>query len=62
MRFNIRHAARIKKWAKNPPGEKQVKLFFAIVAICLVLFAIERVIGWPDWLTMPNTPSGRVTR
>ena len=60
--FNMRQFFRMAKWARNPPGEKQVKLFLIVVALCLVLFGIERLFGWPDWLTMDNTPGGKITR
>lgn len=50
------------KWARNPPGAARVKLVVGVVAICLVLFAVERFVGWPDWLTMENTTGSRVTR
>lgn len=62
MRFNMRHALRMAKWARNPPGEKRVKLVFAVLAICLVLFGLERIFGWPEWLTMEEAPRGRLTR
>lgn len=50
--MNFRHLLRMSKWARNPPGEKRVKLVIGIVVICLILFAIERWIGVPDWLQM----------
>lgn len=58
----MRQFFRMAKWARNPPGEKQVKLFLIVVALCLVLFGIERLFGWPDWLTMDNAPGGKITR
>ncbi|MGX9350292.1 hypothetical protein ACS3QZ_03735 [Shimia sp. W99] len=60
--MNIRHFLRMARWARNPPSERRVKLVFAIIAICLVVFAFERVFGWPDWMTLGNTPKGRMTR
>jgi hypothetical protein len=62
MNWNMRHFFRMAKWARNPPGEKQVKMVFAIIAICLALFAVERLIGWPDWLTMSEGPGANATR
>ncbi|MBV7379514.1 hypothetical protein [Maritimibacter dapengensis] len=62
MRFNMRHAFRMAKWARNPPGEKRVKLVFAVLAICLLLFGFERMFGWPEWLTMDEAPGGRLKR
>jgi hypothetical protein len=40
------------KWARHPPSEKRVKLVLAVIALCLLLFAIERWIGWPEALTV----------
>ena len=42
---------RMARWARNPPSEKRVKLGLAVLAICLGLLAIERLAGWPEWLT-----------
>lgn len=43
---------RAKRWVQNPPLSGRVKLVFAVIAVCLVLVAIERFIGWPDWMTV----------
>ncbi len=48
--MNPRHFLRMAKWAKNPPGEKRVKLVFGVIVICLLIFALERLVGFPDWL------------
>lgn len=58
--FNMRHAFRMAKWSRRPPSEKQVKLFLGVIAICLLLFGLERIFGWPDFLTMANAPKGRI--
>ncbi len=51
--MNPRWLLRAKRWAQNPPSPAKIKLVAGIVLFCIVLFAIERVWGWPDWLT-PN--------
>ncbi|CUJ92975.1 hypothetical protein PH7735_01544 [Shimia thalassica] len=51
--MSFRHLIRMSRWARNPPSEKMVIFVFSVIAICFVLFAIERWIGWPDWL-VPN--------
>lgn len=51
---------RMKKWAENPPSWERVKLMFAVIAVCLLLFGYERLFGWPEWLTLDNTPKGRI--
>ncbi|MAM60595.1 hypothetical protein [Maritimibacter sp. UBA3975] len=62
MNWNMRHFFRMAKWARKPPGEKQVKMLFAVIAVCLALFAIERLFGWPDWLTVDGAPRTTLTR
>lgn len=51
--MNPRWFLRMAKWARHPPSEARVRLVLGVIALCLVLFAIERLVGWPDWLT-PN--------
>ena len=58
MRFPISFL-RMAKWARNPPSEARVKLVFAVIGLCLILFAVERVFGFPEWLT-PNMVKGRI--
>lgn len=53
---------RMKRWARNPPSWGQVKFVVAIVLICLALYAVERIWGWPELLTPNRAPSGRVIR
>lgn len=60
--MNFRHLLRMSKWARNPPGEKRVKLVIGIVVICLILFAIERWIGVPDWLQMELPRRDKISR
>lgn len=43
---------RMAKWARHPPSAKRVKLVLAVIALCLILFAIERWVGWPEALTV----------
>ncbi|WP_323782044.1 hypothetical protein [Thalassovita sp.] len=43
---------RMSKWAHRPPSERRVKLVLAVIALCLLIFAIERWIGWPGWMTI----------
>jgi len=60
--MNIRQFLRMSRWARNPPSAKRVKLVLLVLAICLVLFGIERVFGWPAWLTVNTSPRGRLGR
>jgi len=60
--MNPRWLLRAVHWARNPPSEKRVLLVLAAIALCLLLVGIERLIGWPDWLTLQGMPGGRVPR
>lgn len=51
--MNPRWLLRAKRWAQNPPSPAKIKFVAAILLFCFILFGIERVWGWPDWLT-PN--------
>ena len=43
---------RMSLWARRPPSAKRVKLVLAVIALCLILVAVERWIGWPEALTV----------
>ncbi|WP_168733021.1 hypothetical protein [Aliigemmobacter aestuarii] len=45
---------RMKRWVRNPPSGRQVRIVAAIVAAGLVLAGIEWLWGWPDWFTVNN--------
>ncbi|MFV2052751.1 hypothetical protein [Aliiroseovarius sp. YM-037] len=59
--MNPLHFLRMAKWARLPPSATRVKLVLGVIAICLILFAIERVFGWPELLT-PNDLRGTRAR
>ena len=48
----------MKRWAQNPPSPARVKFVFAIIVLCLTLFAYEALFGWPDALTPNRTKGG----
>lgn len=50
--MNLFWLTRMRRLVQNPPSMGRVILVLSVIAICLVLFAIERVWGWPDWLTV----------
>lgn len=49
--MNQRWLFRMARWARNPPSEKRVIFVFAIITVCLVLFAVEYFWGWPEMLS-----------
>ncbi len=52
--MNFRMLLMMKRWAANPPSMSKVIFVVSIIAICIALFAVEKVFGWPEWLT-PNS-------
>ena len=50
----LRWLLRAKRWAHRPPSAARVKLVFAIIALCIALFAYEYFFGWPEFLTLEN--------
>lgn len=57
--MNLMWLVRMARWVRQPPSERAVVFVLAIVALCLVLFAVERIWGWPEALT-PNSRGGRI--
>ncbi|WP_342741829.1 hypothetical protein [Thalassovita taeanensis] len=52
----------MSKWARHPPSARRVKLLLAVIAACLALYAVERWIGWPEFLTLTPERGSRVAR
>jgi hypothetical protein len=52
---------RMARWARHPPSPGRVKLVLAVIALCLVVYGIDRTWGWPDWLT-PNSGKLRLPK
>ena len=49
--MNSRWLLRMTRWAQNPPSAGRVKFVLAIIMVCVALYSVERVYGWPDALT-----------
>ena len=60
--MNPRHFLRMSKWARHPPSSRRVKLLLAVIAACLALYAVERWIGWPEFLVLTPERGSRVVR
>ena len=50
--MNLNWYLRMAKWARRPPSPSRVKLVLGVVAICLALWGIEQIWGWPEALTV----------
>lgn len=41
---------RMANWARHPPSAGRVKLVLVVIAICLAIWGLEKVFGFPgDW-------------
>lgn len=43
---------RLARWVRHPPSPRLARVVLGVVAVCLVLVAVEQFWGWPDWLTV----------
>jgi len=43
---------RMARWVRNSPSPARLRLVLAVVALVLLLAAVERFVGWPDALTV----------
>lgn len=47
---------RLTRVARSRPTERKFWVMVVIVAIVFAVFGIERLIGWPDWMTIDRPP------
>ncbi len=45
----IRIFVQAAQWIRSPPSRTHVRIMVAVLALALLLVAIETWIGWPDW-------------
>ncbi|RVV99853.1 hypothetical protein EKE94_04070 [Mesobaculum littorinae] len=60
--MNFMWFMRASNWARRPPSWGRVKLVLAVIAVCILLFVVERYVGWPDWMTTEGPRGGRILR
>ena len=60
--MNVMWLIRAKRWVKNPPSPKRIKLVFGVVLACVVLVGIEKFIGVPEWMQMERPHRGGISR
>ena len=47
---------RMARWARHPPPASRVILVLAVVGLCALLYAVERLGGLPDWMGAERLP------
>jgi hypothetical protein len=56
----MRLLIRLAQWLRHPPSRRRVWIMAGVLVASLLIFAVERGLGWPDWLTVDRGP--RVVR
>lgn len=56
----MRILLRLVQWLRNPPSRQFVWILGVAVVASLLVFGLERLFGWPEWLTADRGP--RVVR
>jgi hypothetical protein len=51
---------RLAQWHRNPPSRQWVRVAVATLALVAVVVAIEKLVGWPDWLRTEPVPIRRM--
>jgi hypothetical protein len=51
---------RMAQWLRHPPSRQYVRILIVVLVLAAALVAVERVVGWPDWLTTDRVPIRRM--
>ena len=46
---------RAKRWVQHPPSKRRVQLVFGVIALCLLIYGIDQILGLPDWMSATDT-------
>jgi len=60
MPFDATWLLRMKRWVQTPPSARQVVVVLGVIAACLALYAVERVVGLPGWMAAERAPVPRL--
>lgn len=41
---------RARRWVQRPPSLRRVILVFAVIALAVAIYALDRAGLWPDWM------------
>ncbi len=53
---------RMARWAHRPPSWRMVKFVLALLTALLAVAAIEKWVGWPEWMTAERIRPGKIGR
>jgi len=52
----IRWSIRLAQWFRHPPSRQMVMIGVVAISSALIIVGVERIWGWPTWLTMGDQP------
>lgn len=53
---------RASRWVRRPPSMKMVKLVFGLIAVGLIIVALEKLGIWPEWAKLEQGRGPRLPR
>lgn len=56
MDQQMRILLRLVQWLRHPPSRGFVRILVAVVVASLLILGLERLFGWPEWLTVNRGP------
>jgi hypothetical protein len=51
---------RLAQWYRNPPSRQWLYILGVVLVFSVALVAVERFVGWPDWLRSEPVPIRRM--
>lgn len=54
------HFLRMAKWARRPPSARRAMLVGGVIVLCLILYGIEQLFGFPEGWMPGARPGGRI--
>jgi hypothetical protein len=52
----LRLTIRLVQWLRQPPSRAHVVTMLVVLGAAVAIVTIERVFGWPAWLTVDPAP------
>jgi hypothetical protein len=50
--MNMMWLLRMRRLLQHPPSKQRVILVLVVLAFCVAIVGVEKLWGWPDWLTV----------
>jgi hypothetical protein len=50
--MNMLWLLRLRRLLQHPPSKQRVMLVIVVLVVCAALVGVEKIWGWPAWLTV----------